>query len=262
MPATEIPLPTSTPFTYVVLKGDTFSGIALRFNISLDELLAANPDIIPEVLSVGQTLKIPSASASSNGEQSNLPPVTLGIVHCFPSGTGRLCFVPVQNPNQEMLENVKVRITLLGADGQPAGSQESSLLLDILPAGETLPAWAFFPGGSIQTSAVAQLTTAIRLSPGDARYLAAQVQNLLVAIAWDGRSADVQGKVNLPEGSKPASMLWLAGIAYDESGEIVGFRRWEWAGTLQSDTAQPFAFSVYSASSAITRVTVAVEARP
>ena len=44
---------------YVVQSGDTLSYIASRFNVSLDELLAANPSIDPNFLSQGQQVVIP-----------------------------------------------------------------------------------------------------------------------------------------------------------------------------------------------------------
>ncbi|MBI5105598.1 MAG: LysM peptidoglycan-binding domain-containing protein [Solirubrobacterales bacterium] len=45
--------------TYTVKAGDTPSGIADQLGVSLDALLAANPDVDAQTLSVGQKLKIP-----------------------------------------------------------------------------------------------------------------------------------------------------------------------------------------------------------
>lgn len=44
---------------YIIQPGDTLSSIAARFNISLDELIAANPSINPNNLGIGQELVIP-----------------------------------------------------------------------------------------------------------------------------------------------------------------------------------------------------------
>jgi len=44
---------------YIVQSGDTLSFIASRFNVSLNELLAANPSIDPNLLSQGQQVVIP-----------------------------------------------------------------------------------------------------------------------------------------------------------------------------------------------------------
>lgn len=44
---------------YIVQAGDTFSSIAALFNVSLNELIAANPSVDPSFLSVGQQVVIP-----------------------------------------------------------------------------------------------------------------------------------------------------------------------------------------------------------
>ncbi|MEW5830459.1 MAG: peptidoglycan DD-metalloendopeptidase family protein [Chloroflexota bacterium] len=44
---------------YIIQEGDTLWEIAYRFNITFDELVAANPDIDPDFISVGQQLVIP-----------------------------------------------------------------------------------------------------------------------------------------------------------------------------------------------------------
>ncbi len=44
---------------YIIQTGDTLWDIANRFNITFDDLLAANPDIDPDFISVGQELIIP-----------------------------------------------------------------------------------------------------------------------------------------------------------------------------------------------------------
>jgi murein DD-endopeptidase MepM/ murein hydrolase activator NlpD len=57
-PATPATTPGSGP-VYVVQSGDTFWDIANRFNLSVDELSSANPDIDPNLLQPGQQLAIP-----------------------------------------------------------------------------------------------------------------------------------------------------------------------------------------------------------
>jgi LysM repeat protein len=45
--------------TYTVRSGDTLAAIAARFNISLDDLRAANPGLDPAALSVGDVVRLP-----------------------------------------------------------------------------------------------------------------------------------------------------------------------------------------------------------
>lgn len=51
---------------YSVGEEDTFYQIAHFFNISLDDLLEANPEVDPDTLSAGQTLYIPVPAPSAN----------------------------------------------------------------------------------------------------------------------------------------------------------------------------------------------------
>ncbi|MBL8063052.1 MAG: LysM peptidoglycan-binding domain-containing protein, partial [Anaerolineales bacterium] len=59
----ETPIPTSTLQVYVVESGDTISEIAEKFKIPQDGLIAANPNVNPNALTIGQTLFIPDPSA-------------------------------------------------------------------------------------------------------------------------------------------------------------------------------------------------------
>lgn len=263
LPASSVPVPSATPSTYKVAPGDTLSGIAQHFAIRLDDLLAANPGVVPDALSVGQTLKIPASSSGAAGSSGPTPvPAEIGSVRCYPSGGGQYCLALVHNPLAVTLENVKLQISLLDAGGHSLAGQEAFLPLDILPSGSSLPAYAFFPSQAAGLQPMATLVTSIRLKGGDARYLSMVDQNVLISVDWNGRSAQVQGQLLLGAGNSPARSIWLAGVAYDKNGQVIGFRRWEWQGHLQPGDAQPFAFTVYSLGPVIDQVQVTVEAKP
>jgi murein DD-endopeptidase MepM/ murein hydrolase activator NlpD len=61
---------------YVVLPGDTLSSIARQFDVSVESLMAANGLSDPNVLSVGQTLIIPTAVESGTSPTEALPPTS------------------------------------------------------------------------------------------------------------------------------------------------------------------------------------------
>ncbi len=48
--------------TYTIKPGDTLAGVAERFGVSLEDLLAANPGINPSTLQAGDNVKLPSGT--------------------------------------------------------------------------------------------------------------------------------------------------------------------------------------------------------
>lgn len=59
IPGQVIYIPQRPTNMYVIQVGDTFYEIARRFNIALDDLVAANPEVDPRRLLVGQTIVLP-----------------------------------------------------------------------------------------------------------------------------------------------------------------------------------------------------------
>ena len=264
MPAlTGISLPTPTPFTYVVVQGDTLSSIAQRNGITLEALLSANPGVSPTALSVGTKLVIPTGGQVT-GEPSPTPALLpVRQARCWPEMTGGLwCFGLLQNNYAETLENLSAQFVLLDAGGQEVASQVAYGLLDILPPGTSMPLAAHF-AAPVQTDASlhVQLLTAIRLLPGDTRYLPVELVNTLVSVDASGRTAELSGRVVLT-GSGTATTLWVLATAYDAAGEVVGVRRWESTTALTVQASVTFDFSVSSLGPAISKVDFLVEARP
>ncbi|MBX3053115.1 MAG: LysM peptidoglycan-binding domain-containing protein [Caldilineaceae bacterium] len=72
-----LPTPTPEPFTYTVGEGDTLFSIALKFDISPNEIVAANTLVDPNSVFVGQELLIPGyqrTPATSGGGTSTAAP--------------------------------------------------------------------------------------------------------------------------------------------------------------------------------------------
>lgn len=261
----ETPLPSPTLFTYTIQQGDTISSIALRFGVSMDELQAANPEISPNAMSIGQVLNIPSSPENPSGEPTPTPaPFTIQQIECYLTvDEGMWCFVLAHNDFPDFVENVSAQVTLVGAEDTVLVSQSALLPLNILPPNTSLPLTVFFPpdvpsGAKPQV----QVLTAIRLLPGDERYLPATINNTLVQVNADGRSARVNGQVLLPADAKPARQVWVTGTAYDGAGRVVGVRRWESSAGVAPGGSLPFTFMVSSLAGRIERVEFAVEARP
>ena len=263
--AAETPLPSPTPFTYTVKAGDSISTIALKFGVSMDDLQAANPEISPNAMSIGQVIKIPSNPDNPSGEPTPTPvPFTVQQIGCHPAANqGMWCYILVHNDFSDVLENVTAQITLVDTNNATLASQTALLPLNILPPETSLPLAVYFPPEvPYDAKPQVQILTAIRLLPGDERYLPATINNTLVQVKADGHSARVNGQVFLPSNAKNASQVWVAATAYDESGDVVGVRRWEWNDGLAAGGSLPFEFILSSLGGKISGVEFAVEARP
>ena len=258
-----VALPTPTVFTYVVVKGDTLSGIAQRNGVTLEALLAANPGVQPTALPVGTKLVIPSGSAAPGEALPTPAALPLNQARCWPEASGgSWCFALLQNDYAGTLENLSVQFTRLDPNGQDLATQTAFALLDILPPGKAMPIAAHFPppartGASVRVQAL----TAIRLLEGDTRYLPVLLENTLVSVDASGRTAQASGRLVLT-GAGTANTLWVLAAAYDAAGNVVGLRRWESASALAGGTPLSFDFQVSSVGPAIERVEFLAEARP
>ena len=263
-PLIEVLLPTPTPVTYSVKGGDTLSAIALRFNVTLNALLEANSGVDPNALPIGTVLIIPVGGVVS-GEPTPTPAaVTVRQARCWPEASGGLwCFGLVQNEYGTALENLSAQFTLLDPSGNEVASQTAFGLLNILPAGEAMPFTAHFPPPApADVTPRLQVLTAILLLPGEARYLPVALQNILVQMDAPGRTAQVTGQAMPTMLDGQVNILWILGVAYDQSGNVVGVRRWESASPVAGGVSLPFSFLVSSVGPAIDRVELLVEARP
>jgi LysM repeat protein len=260
---TEINLPTPTTVLYTVVQGDTLSSIAEHTGVLLEALLAANPGISPTALSVGEELIIPAGDQVSREPTPTPAPLPLQQARCWPETTGGLwCFALVQNTYAETLENLSAQFSLLDSNGEELASQVAYGLLDILPPGTFTPlAVHFAPPVQMDASVRVQVLTAIRLLPGDTRYLPVRLENTLVSVDASGRTAQVSGRVLLM-GTDSANLLWVLATAYDGAGNVVGVRRWESVAEWKPDAPVSFDFQVSSVGPAIARVEFLAEARP
>src|SRR5688572_11888186 len=114
----ETAIPTSTLATYVIQAGDTLSELAEQFQVSQDLLRAANPDLNPNSMSIGQTILIPNP-ANPIAAASTLTPVPAPVAQavCHPTAdSGLWCFALIQNNTTDLFENVSAQISLLDAD--------------------------------------------------------------------------------------------------------------------------------------------------
>ncbi len=257
----ETPLPTATPIIYVVQSGDTLSEIAEKFKISRDELRAVNPDVSANRPSIGTTLIIPDASAALAGVSTPTPmPVPITQTGCHPSAdNGVWCFALIRNDSSAPLENISAQMTLRDENNNVTASQTAFTPLDVLPANSSLPVYIFFPDAPSYLNLQVQLLSAVQ--GNNSRYLPAALNNTVAQIDWDGKSAQLTGQILLPAESQAASQVWVAAVAYDKDGQVVGVRRWE-DGAIEPGRSVTFSFSVASVGGDIEAVDFVVQANP
>lgn len=252
-------LPTATPQVYTVVAGDTMFAIAARNEISVQGLLAANPDVDPLLLFPGTELVIPAAGAVLVTALPSPTPVAarLADVECYASALGELwCFLLVNNDNDFPLENLIGTVQLLSPEGEVLASLEAVPPMNVLLPGQSLPLVAYRSAPPVGWSAVrGQLLSAYAVSADDEAYIGVEIVGRNIEVGDTGLSAHVTGQLQIAAGQS-ASQLWVLAVAYDVDGNAVGVRRWE--GNGETD----FEIWVYSLGPEIALVELLAEARP
>ncbi|HEY5572931.1 MAG TPA: LysM peptidoglycan-binding domain-containing protein [Anaerolineales bacterium] len=272
--STPPPPPSPTPVTYKVAKGDTMLGIALRYGILLEDLLAANPEVDPRFLSIDTVLIIPP------GEETPValvtptpPPLDLDDPVCYPTADGGAwCFLLVENDQPYALENISAWIGIYDLEGENVAGEVGITPLNLLPPDRSMPVVASFPPPLPERfTASSDRFSAFGVPDTGDRYLETRLTIDQVEISENGLQASLGGSVRLPARSPAAKLVWLLGVAYDAEGNVIGVRRWETGeiagngdaeAVIEGGDSLPFSFDVFSLGPAIERVDVLVEARP
>jgi len=266
---TPLPSPTPTPMTYTVKKGDDLFGIAIRFKVSLQDLLAANPTVTPNLMSVGTVLIIPaSAQVTPTVPVEELSPTPIGLQlgqpNCLAEASGGTwCFLPVTNPQSFAVENVTAVLRAADSAGNPLPDRTAYPPLNLLAPGRTMPLLAFYPAQDAQPAqASAELASAVPVPAEPARYLGLAKLQPQIEIAANSLSAAVNVTLRLADSNARAGQVWLLAVGYDAADRIVAVRRWESTAPLEPNGSLEAALTLYTAGDAITRVDVLAEARP
>src|SRR5512143_1576130 len=160
---TNTPAPTPTPIVHIVQPGDTLLGIALQYNVTLEELYQVNGVLKPELLQIGQSIVIPVPGSVGRpaGDNSGAviaptePPLPVTVEHAarYRTPVGSVWVLgEVYNSTDQPIENVQVRVALLDAAGQELASDTPFLALEAVPPGGRAPFSVLFsapPNGVI-----------------------------------------------------------------------------------------------------------------
>ncbi|GAB4398857.1 MAG: hypothetical protein OHK0031_18300 [Anaerolineales bacterium] len=253
------PAATPTPQVHVIAAGETISGLAQRYGLTVDEILALNPGLQPQALTIGQTIFLPAPGADRPQALPTPLALMVGAPRCFPQADGLWCLALVSNPAGGRVALLTGQMNLVDAAGTVLASQPALSLLDGLPEGAALPLAAFFAAPPQGTAgARLQILTALGVSAQAAPPLP-RLGNLLSQVELSGRVARISGTVFLPENASAVSQIWLAVLGYERGGELVAFRRVELDSSLAPGESLPFALELFSLGPALWRVEVFAE---
>lgn len=147
-PYTPAPTPTSTvtptPVIYTIQSGESLLAIANRFNVSVSGLQEANGILDPRTLQIGQQLIIPREEESEVAADATPTPTPLPIaienLHFTENAIGGLWVMgEVYNNTGTALEQVRVGVTLLDAQGATVAQTQGLVALDLVDIEERAP---------------------------------------------------------------------------------------------------------------------------
>ncbi len=265
---TQTPKPTLTPtaFIYTAKLNDTLWTIAAKNGVSLDAILKANPDVNPYALSAGTRIVVPPSSGTSGTPTPisvTAVPLLLKEPVCASSVTGGLyCFAQVENDQDYSVQSLTAQFILTNPETGEQVEAVGSLPLNQLKSKESLPLFAYFaPPVFASPKVTLTLLTALPVSSTSSSVLDVAIQNSKVEIANDGNSATVSATLSLKEAASTANHFWVAAVAYDAQGNVVGVRQYEKNADLSSGQSADFTLYVYSISNKIDHVDLFGEAK-
>lgn len=252
--APETPLPsgpTATPFVHIVQQGETLLGIAIRYGVTLDNLLLVNPGVDPRILSVGQNVAIPGPS----GEPIDLllptptpAPLDLGEVYCYP-GRGEMiwCLAEASNNTASGIEGLGVLISLFDINGnQVAQSPANSLTRFLPPDRSAILVAAFSEPLAPPFRALVDQISGVQVSNLEERLIEAQIRDLKVDRAVGNQLITFSGMIELQADQIQGVVnVTLQIFGYNDAGEPNASNAFQTSIELITDPI-PFQLSLYS----------------
>ncbi len=233
---TATPTVTPTPIIHVVQRGETLSGIAAQYGVSVEALQVVNGIENPLLLREGQELIIPT------GEEDVTPgggllvptptPLPVGVrgIGFYETPVGSLdCYGEVVNTTPYTVTNVLVRVTLFDAAGNALVSGEAFAAADLLlPSGrapfDRAPFRILFL--SPPPDFASHQVTVLRSELAGALvedYVPLSVSN--PSGTPSGPRFEVTGEVRNDDPERTARQVVVVVTTYDGEGHVNGFRQ-------------------------------------
>lgn len=184
---------TATPRLYTVVQGDTLGIIAIRFQVTVEALLAANNMTNGDQLQIGQTLVIPSASQVVEAEIAAGTQVPTVVA----ADGNPIYFVKVGDTISSIADAHNVsRDDLMAANGLRPDSQLTAGDTLIIPTGAYTPiptatALAATPVPTVEIVLAAPSATVAPTAPADATATATATAGMTTHTVAAGETAGV-----------------------------------------------------------------------
>jgi LysM repeat protein len=255
---------TPTPIVYVVQSGDTLIPIANKFGVGVADVIAANGNLNPASLQIGQRLIIPvgatNPGASNVTDAQLLPsptplPYTIRGQQLIRTAAGSIEVLgEVFNPGPSSMTNVQIQVTLQDDAGTPLQAASVFVARGVIPPNQTSPFRVLFtapPTGYSRFGIVP-----LRAEIADAATFAAVQIDKLQGVP-NGIQFRVTGEA-IPVDA--ISQLRLIVTAYDAEQRVIGYRYINASQQpLTANTPFPFDLSIVTASQNIGTFTLWAE---
>lgn len=241
-PSTTVPSPsphlTATPepgtpapaSVYVVRPGDTLLGIALDLGLLVEQLRAANPNIDPLALQVGQQIVIPQAGTAAADVHVTPIPLRVDPPACYDLITGSLlCLGSVTNLLDQAVARTQVRIQLLDGEGMILAETTTGVEQTVILPGQSAPYGVLF--SRVPPEQITVRAESVRaVMAVSASVIALDVESEQVAV--NGSRYRVAARIMNHTGiaTQPPRLVLTV---YDAEGRVAGFRVLTMAGGLE-----------------------------
>ncbi len=219
---------TPTPLVYTLREGDTLSEIALRYGLSVETLLRANPGLNPRALPVGATLQIPQAGQVLGLLATPTPAAEIRLrgPWCFATALAAVCTLAVVNPTAQPLAAVSVALQVYDPTWPEPRPWQTIVQpwLWLVPAHDEMPMAVHLPRPlGPQAGVLALLLSALPAEQGTDASVPwpAEVQGMVQETGlWEGTV-----RVRPPTETASSAGGGRAVIAlYDDAQRVVGLR--------------------------------------
>lgn len=242
--SSQTPEASLTPVVHIVESGDTLLGIALDYGVDLETLRAANGNLDPRSLQIGQQLIIPPPQTGVSTAATPTPlALPLAPPICYETTTMNLvCLGRVENTLDQPVERTTVAVQLLRADGTLLAEQTANTEQAIIPPGQAAPYRVLFAVGWEEYSGVAAiLRSADPAQKVDERFILPLIED------EDGLMEEGHYVVSATlhnADAQPAEALRIVVTLYGDRQRVVGYRVLQIANPLQGGASLPIQVDV------------------